>query len=76
MLGLLDFTGLSAVLGGLGIAIIGFFAVYIKGLRDGKGRADQIARDDDYENASDIRRRVRTDRDQRVRELDDAGYRD
>jgi hypothetical protein len=38
--------------------------------------ATMKAKDADYENADDIRRRVSTDRAKRVRELDDAGWRD
>lgn len=42
------------------------------------GRKDAIndIREDDYENAEDIRRRVSVDRADRVRKLDDAGFRD
>ncbi len=43
-----------------------------------KGRNDQEvdARLDDYENAEDIRRSVSVDRDKRMREYDDSGWRD
>ena len=34
------------------------------------------AQQEDFENAQDIRRRVSDNRDERVRSLDDAGYRD
>lgn len=42
------------------------------------GRKDAISdiKEGDYENAEDIRRRVSADRDDRVRQLDDAGWRD
>lgn len=52
------------------------WAAWVAGKREGTSRANSDARDADYENAEDIRRRVSTDRAQRVRELDDAGWRD
>lgn len=53
---------------GLG-ALIGLYA---------KGRSDAKSdlKDDDYENAEDIRRRVSVDRADKLRKLDDAGWRD
>ena len=46
--------------------------------RDRRKAAEKRAddKDADYENAEDIRRRVSTDRAAKLRELDDAGYRD
>lgn len=43
-----------------------------------KGREDALTdvKDDDYENAEDIRRRVSVDRADKLRKLDDAGWRD
>lgn len=43
---------------------------------EGRRTERQEAQEADYENAADIRDRVDRNRDQRVRELDDAGYRD
>ncbi len=42
-----------------------------------KGRSDQKTdtMEDDYENAEDIRRRVSVNRADKLRELDDAGWR-
>lgn len=44
--------------------------------RQGVAEAKAEAQTEDYENAQDIRRRVSDDRADRLRELDDAGYRD
>lgn len=44
--------------------------------RQGAAEAAAKAQKEDYENAQDIRRRVSDDRADRVRSLDDAGYRD
>jgi len=44
--------------------------------RQGAAEAAVKAQREDFENAQDIRRRVSDDRAERVRSLDDAGYRD
>ncbi len=44
--------------------------------RQGAAEAAVKAQREDFENAQDIRRRVFDDRAERVRSLDDAGYRD
>ena len=54
--------------------LVTFFGVWLY-RRGGKDAAHDMV-EDDYENAEDIRRRVSVDRDKRVRELDDAGWRD
>ena len=46
--------------------------LYMAGRRNQKRDAEL----EDYENAEDIRRRVSVDRADRVRKLDDAGWRD
>lgn len=76
MLGLLDTGSLTVALGAIGAVIVGWFIAYIKGRGDGKSSANQDAMENDYENADAIRDRVDRDRAKRVRELDDAGYRD
>lgn len=59
---------------GIGAAIFTFGAalLYRKGRQDVK----RDLQNDDYENAEDIRRRVSHDRADRLRQLDDAGWRD
>jgi len=59
---------------GIGAAVLTTIAalIYQKGKKD----AINDVEDDDYENAEDIRRRVSVDRADRVRKLDDAGWRD
>jgi hypothetical protein len=59
--------GVGAALLTLGAALL-----YRKGAYDAK--KDMWS--DDYEHAEEIRRRVSRNRDDRVRELDDAGWRD
>lgn len=44
--------------------------------REGRQDARREAEDADYESAEDIRRRVRDNLDECVRELDDAGWRE
>lgn len=44
--------------------------------RQGAAEERAEAQTEDFENAQDIRRRVSDQRDERVRTLDDAGYRD
>jgi hypothetical protein len=44
--------------------------------RQGEKRAEDKAKEADHENANEIRNRVERDLPQRVRELDDAGFRD
>ena len=55
------------------LALLGFWGL---GRREGAQRERERARDDDYEHADDIRRRVERDADDRVRKHDDAGWRD
>lgn len=57
---------------GLTLLGIGAWALYFMG---GKNKEADI-KDDDYENAEDIRRRVSVDRADKLRKLDDAGWRD
>ena len=76
MLSLLGIDALAGVLGGLALAIIGAFVAYWRGRVKGAGNARQDAMEDDYENAAEIRDRVSRNRADRLRELDDAGYRD
>ncbi len=63
---------LYAALAGVG-ALLGMWWL---GKHEGRRTERQEAREADYENAADIRDRVDHNRDQRLRELDDAGYRD
>lgn len=58
------------------IFVLGLLAGVARIFSLAKAKAQADARDDDYENADDIRRRVSVDRADRVRRLDDAGYRD
>lgn len=44
--------------------------------RSGAKNAKQDMMEDDFENAQDIRRRVSVDRADKLRKLDDAGWRD
>jgi hypothetical protein len=67
---------IPTILGTLGVAILGALVAYWRGRASGESDANQDAMEDDYENAKDIRRRVNVDRAQRLRELDDAGFRD
>ena len=55
-------------------ALLAFGGVML--YRMGGKNATQKVVDDDYENAEDIRRRVSTDRADKLRKLDDAGFRD
>lgn len=61
---------ISAFIAGL-LSVIGLLLY-----RSGKKDAEIDAKDDDYEHAEDIRRRVIVDRADRMRKLDDAGWRD
>ena len=76
MLSLLGIDALTGILGGFALAIIGGFVAYWRGRVKGASDATQEAMEDDYENAAEIRDRVGRNRADRVRELDDAGYRD
>ena len=76
MLSLLGIDALTGILGGFAIAIIGGFVAYWRGRVKGASNARQDATEDDYENAAEIRDRVSRNRADRVRKLDDAGYRD
>ena len=68
------FTKIKLWIYGIGAAIFTMVAALL--YRKGKKDAIDDVEDDDYENAEDIRRRVSTDRADRVRKLDDAGWRD
>lgn len=61
---------ITAFIAGL-LSIVGV-VLYRKGHKD----ADNENQLDDFEHAEDIRRRVSVDRADRVRKLDDAGWRD
>lgn len=67
-------------LGGWLYAALAFLGVlgaaWVAGKREGRRDERHEAQEADYENAADIRDRIDRNRDQRVRELDDAGYRD
>ena len=59
--------------GAVAAVAVAFSALlYMRGKRDAKRDLEL----DDYEHAEDIRRRVSVDRDQRMRDLDGAGWRD
>ena len=55
-------------------ALVAFGGVML--YRMGSKNATQKVVEDDYENAEDIRRRVSTDRADKLRKLDDAGWLD
>ena len=76
MLSLLGIDALTGIIGGFAIAIITAFVAYWRGRVNGAGKATQDAMEDDYENAAEIRNRVSRNRADRMRQLDDAGYRD
>lgn len=59
---------------GIIAGLVAFFGVWI--YRTGAKNAKSNMMEDDYEHAQDIRRRVSVDRADRVRKLDDAGWRD
>lgn len=67
---------ITRAIGGALIAAAGIL-VYGKA-KERRGRLDerQDAEDADYEHAEDIRGRVERDLDERLRDFDDAGYRD
>ena len=70
---------LGAALGGVAAIVAVILARWqgrSQGRREGRKEAETDAKIRDHETAADIRRRVSSDRAQRVRELDDAGYRD
>lgn len=58
--------------------VVGIFGIRSASLSNRLERlkARSKAQQEDFENAQDIRRRVSDHRDERVRTLDDAGYRD
>lgn len=76
MLDLLGLDALMGVLGGIALAIVGAFVAYLRGRATGATKERQDAMEDDYENAAEIRDRVSRNRADRVRQLDDAGFRD
>lgn len=63
------------IIGAFGI-LAAVVSAWFGGQARGKDKANSDAKDEDYENADDIRRRVSTDRAKRVRELDGQGWRD
>ena len=65
---------LPYILGGLGL-LVTFLGYGAKKKHDGKKQAQAEAKEADYENAKDIRNRV-DNADQRLRDYDDAGFRD
>lgn len=72
-------TWLISMLGGKVVAILGGAAALLLavfGIRmDAKRDAKRELKEDDYENADDIRNRARS-ADKRLRKYDDAGWRD
>ena len=56
--------------------VVALLAAWGAGRVGGERSARTEARDEDYEHADDIRRRVERDADDRVRKHDDAGWRD
>lgn len=67
---------IQTILGGIGIAAIAVIAAWFKGRRTGRTDAIAKSNQEDQEHAESIRRRVSVDHDQRVRDYDDAGFRD
>lgn len=57
-------------------AVAAVWAVYALGKREGATGERRRAQEADHEQADAIRDRIDRNLDQRVRELDDAGYRD
>lgn len=57
-------------------ALLAILGIYLAGRNDARQKAKSDAYEDDHEHAADIRKRVRDDRAERVRSLDDAGFRD
>jgi hypothetical protein len=57
-------------------ALLAVLGIYIAGRQGASQRAKSEAYEDDHEHAADIRKRVRDDRAERLRKLDDAGWRD
>ena len=76
MLSMLGIDALAGVLSAIALAIGGVVVAYWRGRSRGATDTKNDAMRDDYENAQDIRRRVATDRAQRMRELDGVGFRD
>lgn len=69
-------TRIGRALSWASVAALAAFGIYTAGRKEGRSQANSDAMEQDYENADDIRRRVSTDRAKRLRELDDAGWRD
>ena len=76
MIELLTGTWLGKALAWAVAAVVALLAAWGAGRVGGKRSARTEARDEDYEHADDIRRRVERDADDRVRKHDDAGWRD
>lgn len=67
---------IQAILGGIGFVVLVIASAWFKGRKSGRDDAIAKSNQEDQEHAESIRRRVSVDHDQRVRELDGAGYRD
>lgn len=59
---------------GAAAGLLAFLGVWLYRTGNKNAKADMM--EDDYEHAKDIRRRVSVDRADRVRQLDDSGWRD
>lgn len=57
-------------------ALLAILGIYLAGRKDARQTAKSDAYEDDHEHAADIRKRVRDDRVERLRELDGSGWRD
>ena len=68
------FSTLKAYAYAFGMALLALGAAMLYRM-GGKNKEADI-KEDDYENAEDIRRRVSVDRADKLRKLDDAGWRD
>ena len=68
------FSTLKAYAYAFGMALLGLAGAMLYRM-GGKSKEADI-KEDDYENAEDIRRRVSVDRADKLRKLDDAGWRD
>ena len=77
-MGILSLIPPQWIAGGIAIiaAIIGVFGYGAAKKRQGKTEAKGKAQVEDYEHAESIRNRVRDNRADRLRQYDDAGWRD
>ena len=69
-------TRLGRALAGVVALVLGGLGLWAAGRREGRKGAISEIKDEDYENAEDIRRRVERDLDKRVRDYDSTGWRD